>query len=55
MNNFTRGLVIGSLVGAALGLTGMKNSSWVQKNVWKPSRRAIKKASKVMNSVAGMM
>jgi len=55
MNNFTRGLIIGSFIGAALGLTGIKNSSWVQKNVWRPSRRAIKKASRVMSNVAGMM
>ena len=55
MNNFTRGLIIGSFIGAALGLTGMKNSSWVQKNVLRPSRKAIRKASRVMNDVAGMM
>jgi len=55
MNKFTRGLIIGGVIGAALGLTGMKNSTWVQKNVWRPSRRAIKKASRVMSDVAGMM
>ncbi len=55
MNNFTRGFIIGGFIGAALGLTGMKNSDWVQKNFWKPSRKAIKKASRVMSDVAGMM
>ena len=55
MNNFTRGLIIGGFIGAALGLTGMKNSDWIQKNFWKPSRKAIKRASRVMNDVAGMM
>lgn len=55
MNNFTRGLLVGGFLGATLGLTGMVNSDWLQKKVWKPSRRAIKKASKVMNDVAGMM
>lgn len=55
MNNFTRGLIIGGFLGATLGLTSMKNSDWVQKNFWKPSRKAIKKASRVMNDVAGMM
>lgn len=55
MNNFTRGLLIGGVVGAALGLTGFTNSDWVQKKFLKPSRKAIKKASKVMNDVAGMM
>lgn len=55
MNNFTRGLLIGGLVGATLGLTGVVNSDWLQKNFWKPSRRAIRKASKVMNNVASMM
>jgi len=55
MNNFTRGLIIGGFIGAALGLTGIRNSSWVQKNVWRPSRRAIKKASRVMSDFAGMM
>ncbi len=55
MNNFTRGLLIGGFLGAALGLTGAVNSDWVQKKVWKPSRKAIKKASRVMSDVAGMM
>lgn len=55
MNNFTRGLLIGGFVGAALGLTGMKNSDWMKKKFWKPSRQAIKKASKVMSEVASMM
>ena len=55
MNKFTRGLLIGGVIGAALGLTGMKNSAWMQKNVWRPSRRAIKKASRVMSDVASMM
>ena len=55
MNNFTRGLIIGGFVGATLGLTGMLNSSWVQRNFIRPSRKAIKKASRVMNDVAGMM
>ena len=55
MNNFTRGLLIGGLVGAALGLTGMKNSEWMNKKVLKPSRKAIKRASRVMSEVASMM
>ena len=55
MNNFTRGLLIGGFIGAALGLTGIRNSDWVQKNVWRPSRKAIKRASRVMNNVASMM
>ena len=55
MNNFTRGLLIGSFIGAALGLTGIKNTAWMQKNVFRPSRKAIKKASRVMNDVAGML
>ena len=55
MNNFTRGLLIGGFIGAALGLTGMKNSAWMKRNVLRPSRKAIKKASRVMSDVAGMM
>ena len=55
MNNFTRGLIIGGVVGAALGLTGMKNSEWMNKKVLRPSRRAIKRASKLMSEVASMM
>lgn len=55
MNNFTRGLLIGGLVGTALGLTGMGNSEWVRRNFLKPSRKAIRKASKVMGDVAKMM
>ena len=55
MNNFTRGLLIGGFVGAALGLTGMKNSEWMNKKVWRPSRKAIKRASKVMSEVASIM
>lgn len=55
MNNFTRGLLIGSIVGTALGMTGAGNSVWMKKKVWKPSRMAVKKVSKVMNEVANMM
>jgi len=55
MNKFTRGLLIGGLIGAALGLTGIRNSEWMQKKIWKPSRKAIRKASRVMNDVAGMI
>ncbi len=55
MNNFARGLLVGSIVGTALGLTGVGNSDWMKKKVWKPSRQAIKRASKVMNEVASMM
>ncbi len=55
MTNFTRGLLIGGLVGATLGLAGMMNSDWVQRNVWKPSKKAIKRASRVMNDAADMI
>lgn len=55
MNNFTRGLLLGGIVGTALGLSGIGNSAWMKKKVWKPSRQAIKRASKVMNEVASMM
>ena len=55
MNNFTRGIIVGSVVGTTLGMFGLNSNTWMRKNVLKPSRRAIKKASKVMNDVAGMM
>ena len=55
MNNFTRGMIIGSVVGTTLGMIGVNNNPWMRKNVLKPSKRAIKKAGKVMSDVAGMM
>ena len=55
MNKFTRGMIIGSVVGTTIGMLGVNNNMWMKKNVLKPSKRAIKKASKVMNDVAGMM
>ena len=55
MNNFTRGIVIGSIVGTAIGAATMNNRMWMKKNVIKPSKNAIKKASRVMNDVAGML
>lgn len=55
MNNFTRGVIIGSIVGTAIGATSVSNKVWMKKNVIKPSKMAIKKASRVMNDVAGML
>lgn len=55
MNNFTRGLLVGSIVGTALGMSGVGSSMWMKKKVWKPSRKAIRRASKVMSEVASMM
>ena len=55
MNNFTRGMVVGSIVGTAIGMFSAGNSKWMDKNVLKPSRHAIKKATKVMNDVVNMM
>lgn len=55
MNNFTRGMIVGSVVGTTLGMIGVNNNQWMKKNVLKPSKRVIKKVGKVMNDVAGMM
>ena len=55
MNNFTRGIIIGSVVGTAIGAATASNSMWMKKNIVKPSKNAIKKASRVMNDVAGML
>ena len=55
MNKFTRGLIIGGVIGAAIGLTGLKNYDWMQKKVFKPSRRAMRKAGRFMNDMANMM
>lgn len=55
MNNFTRGIIIGSVVGTALGAASASNNMWMKKNIVKPSKNAIKKASRVMNDVAGML
>ena len=55
MNNFTRGIIIGSIVGTALGAATASNSMWMKKNIVKPSKNAIKKASRVMSDVAGML
>lgn len=55
MNKFTRGMIIGSVVGTTIGMLGISNNVWMKNNVLKPSRRAIKKASKIMNDVANIM
>ena len=55
MNNFTRGIIIGSIVGTAVGAASVSNSMWMKKNIVKPSKNAIKKASRVMSDVAGML
>ena len=55
MNNFTRGMVIGSIVGTAVGMISKTNSKWMKNSVLKPSKHAIKKATKVMNDVVDMM
>mgnify|MGYP003449605672 CR=1 FL=1 len=48
MNNFTRGIIIGSIVGTALGAVSANNSVWMRKNIVKPSKNAIKKADMAM-------
>lgn len=55
MNSFTRGIIVGSMVGATIGMMGANKNVWMKKNVIKPGRRAMKKASRVMNDVAGML
>ena len=48
-------MMIGSAIGATLGMLGSTNEMWMKKNVLKPGKRAIKKASRVMNDVASML
>jgi hypothetical protein len=55
MNSFARGIIVGSMVGATIGALGANNNVWMRKNVIKPSRRAMRRASRVMNDVAGML
>ncbi len=55
MNNFTRGMVIGSIVGATIGMVSKTDNKWIKNDVLKPSKHAIEKATKVMNDVVDMM
>ena len=55
MNNFTRGIIVGSIIGTAIGATSVSNKMWMKKNVINPSKYAKKKASRVMSDVAGML
>ena len=55
MSHFTKGIIAGSVIAAALGVTGMANSRWMRKRVWRPSRSAAKKISKLMAEVANMI
>ena len=55
MNRFTKGIITGSIIAAALGITGMTNSRWMKRRVFRPSKTAARKVARMMNEIANMM
>ena len=55
MNRFTKGIIAGSVIAAALGITGMTNSRWMKRRVFRPSKSAARKVARMMNEIANMM
>ncbi|MBP3283896.1 MAG: hypothetical protein J6M02_00140 [Clostridia bacterium] len=55
MSRFAKGIIAGSVIAAALGVTGMANNRWMKRRVWKPSKSAAKKLARMMNEVANMI
>ena len=55
MNRFTKGIIAGSVIAAALGITGMTNSRWMKRRVFRPSKSAARKVARMMNEIANMI
>lgn len=55
MNRLAKGIIAGSVIAAALGITGMTNNRWMRKRVFRPSKIAAKRVARMMNEIANMI
>lgn len=55
MRGFAKGIVLGSIVGVAIGAMSDESSLWMRKNVKRKGKHMIRKASRLMDNVSRMM